>query len=915
VSSRFDLELEEIIIQSKTPPTILEICKKISSSQTEDISTAATGILNHIKKNPDLFIELHGRVVSTSDEKWKTAITSYWYILEILQSLYSSSELQFVIAALFFYKRTLDVSIAENIQNQYEPDYAKDLSETISLTDLPKHWLDNIHTLDYKLDIQLNILRDLAKLLSIAPPQKIAGILQVLHSTNTLNFNHEEFGIFFEHVIEANTARSYRHPTSRTPAQVCELIAKILDAKHGSVYDPACGTGSLLTCLATKESDGYLSYHGSDISYRGAQLTLMNLRMHNVAGANIRVEDSLAAHHETQYNYIISELPLTGKAYNDTGFGAPSFAPFIELTTSKLAYNGRAALIVSDRFLSSGGAIEKFRRQLLDEDIIESIVSLPTGSLKPYTNGKSSIIVLNKAKPSSLVGKVRFINVQNITPGSTTPLLDIGTAINDYNSKDDSRHARTVSTEEIRENGALNTSPYTESLQEVERLYKEGKAHKLIDLVEIVSGSAKKEATPDQGGIPYIKIENLEKDILDMQLAAERVTNKTNKQIHSRRTLISDECLLIARIGDNLKPTIFKPTKRTPEIITHTGVIALIPKKDASIDIEYLYYQLYTPLIQKQIEQRRAGSVMPFLNRAALGGVIIPIMPLKSQREFIETQKTNIISAEKEKVNQRLRAIGFEEKSIQKESDIISTLVHELRPKLVKINSLSNKLNRIIKNSSLENIKEYTEQEIIALTDPDGLAEPPENHEIGEIIRRISESSKELNDTLSLVKEIMNLNLNKDDFKSTNLLQFLKDKLSNRSCEPPQRYKIEVKGVDVAAHIHPQSFQHILDQLIANSEHHAFITPSQRDKISFTVKEDKERKLAIIEYSNNGTPFKLKKDEYIQFFTKSKSSKGSGIGGNYIYRIIKAHNGDIEIDESPKSGFFMRIEIPTMDEQ
>jgi sensor histidine kinase regulating citrate/malate metabolism len=161
----------------------------------------------------------------------------------------------------------------------------------------------------------------------------------------------------------------------------------------------------------------------------------------------------------------------------------------------------------------------------------------------------------------------------------------------------------------------------------------------------------------------------------------------------------------------------------------------------------------------------------------------------------------------------------------------------------------------------------------------------------------------------------MNLNLNQDDFKSINLLHFLKDKLSNKSSEPPQRYKIEVKGVDVSAHIHPQSFQHILDQLIANSEHHAFITPSQRDKINFTVKEDKERKLAIIEYSNNGTPFKLKKDEYIQFFTKSKSSKGSGIGGNYIYRIIKAHNGDIEIEEAPKSGFFMRIEIPTKDEQ
>ncbi|MBB4816753.1 type I restriction-modification system DNA methylase subunit [Pseudomonas alcaligenes] len=913
MSSRIIFELEEIIAQSRIPPTTLEVCRKISISQKEDISTTAAEALNLIKKNPDLFIEMHGRVVSTSDEKWKSAITSYWYILEILQPLYSSSDLQFIIAALFFYKRTLDISTSKSSTHQYEDTCTKDLLSDTLLTEPPTYWLDLIHTLDHKLDIHLNILRDLSELLRSATPQQITGIRQVLHSINTLSFNNDEFGIFYEHIIEANTARNYNNLTSRTPAQVCELMAAILDARYGRVYDPACGSGSLLTCLVKDETDGHLSFYGSDISYRSAQLTLMNLRMHNVMEARVRVEDSLAAHNELQYDYIISELPLIGKTHNS--FDTPSFTPFIELTTSKLAHNGKAALIVSDRFLSSGGATEKFRRQLLGEDIIESIFSLPSGSLKPYTNGKSSIIVLNKAKPSHLVEKVRFINVQNLTPGSKTPLLDISIAIENYGNKEDSRYARTVSTDEVLKNGALNTSPYTESLQEVERLYREGKAQKLANLVEIISGSANREATHAQGETPYIKIENLEKDILDMKLAIERATNKTNKQTHSKRTLISDECLLIARIGDNLKPTIFKPTKRAPEIITHTGVIALKPIKDASIDIEYLYYQLYTPLIQKQIEQKRAGSVMPFLNRTALSGIIIPIMPLQSQREFIATQKINIISAEKEKVNQRLKAIGFEEESIQKESDIISTLVHELRPKLVKINSLSNKLNRIIKNNSIEHLKEYTEQEIAILTDPDGLAEPPENHEIGDITRKISESSKELNDTLSLVKEIMTLSLNQGDFRNINLLQFLKEKLLNRSSEPPQRYKIEIKGADIEAHIHPQSFQHILDQLIANSEHHAFTTPSQRDKISFTVKEDKERKLAIIEYSNNGTPFKLKKDDYIQFFTKSKSSKGSGIGGNYIYRIIKAHNGDIDIDESPKSGFFMRIEIPIKEKQ
>lgn len=910
-----ELEIEQIIKKSKTPPMMLDVCKKISGARGEDISTLSVEVSGFIRKNPDLFLEVQGRVVSTSSEKWKAVITSYWYILEVLQPLPNPNDLQFIIAALFFYKRLCDIKISAINEVEVELGRAKPFLVAASLTEAPKQWLDSLYNLEAELDLRLPILKELSRLLSDIPVQKLIGILQVLHATNTSVFSHAEYGFFFEHVIDANTARTHRHPIPRTPAQVCELMARVLDVKHGRVYDPACGTGSLLTSLITDASRKYISFYGSDISYRSSQLALMNLWMHDVTDASIKSEDSLGVYADTQYDYIISELPLILQTEVSYRAGKPGLSLFIEFVISSLSQKGRAAIIVPDRFLSSGGANEKFRRQLLEFDIVESVLSLPVGSLRPYTNGKSSILVLNKAKPSSLINKVRFVNVQSITPGSSQPFLDFDAAYADYVDRENSRHARTVGVEEVFSHGALNTSPYTENLQEIERLYKDGKANKLFELVEIISGSAKKDSNQLQGYIPYIKIENLEKDILDMRLAAERATNKANKHAHSKRTFISEECLLIARIGDNLKPTIFKPTKLTPDIIIHTGVLALKPIKDSSVDIEYLYYQLYTPLVQKQIEQKRAGSVMPFLNKNALGSVIIPIMPIKSQRQFVETQKANIISAEKEKVNQRLRAIGFEEESIQKESDLISTLVHELRPKLVKINSLSNKLNRIIEKHNLAHLMEYSEEEIIALTDPAGLAELPENQELGETIHKISDSSQKLSETLSLVKEIMTLNLNPGDFQSTNLLVFLRNRLLSRSCESPHKYQIEIKGLDVEVFIHQQTFQHVLDQLIANAEHHAFINPSPKDKMVFNVKEDKERSLAIIEYSNNGMPFKLRKEEYIQFFTKSKSSTGSGIGGNYIYRIIKAHNGDIIINDALKTGFFLRIEIPTKGEK
>lgn len=98
-----------------------------------------------------------------------------------------------------------------------------------------------------------------------------------------------------------------------------------------------------------------------------------------------------------------------------------------------------------------------------------------------------------------------------------------------------------------------------------------------------------------------------------------------------------------------------------------------------------------------------------------------------------------------------------------------------------------------------------------------------------------------------------------------------------------------------------------------NAEKHGFYEEKKRIKkfeIIFCIKKSKNRPVAIIEYENNGKSFNITENEYVKLFTKSQKSKGSGIGGNYISRIIKAHGGGMKIDENFHSGFRMNIEIP-----
>jgi sensor histidine kinase regulating citrate/malate metabolism len=136
--------------------------------------------------------------------------------------------------------------------------------------------------------------------------------------------------------------------------------------------------------------------------------------------------------------------------------------------------------------------------------------------------------------------------------------------------------------------------------------------------------------------------------------------------------------------------------------------------------------------------------------------------------------------------------------------------------------------------------------------------------------------------------------------------------VEQKAVEKHEFYIINVKGDSTIALLHAASFKELLDQLLLNAEIHAFAEKKSphSNKIQFFVRQNKTRNIASIEYSNNGLPYELTQRDFTTAFEKGNKSKGSGIGGNYINRIVEAHKGQLIVEEKNQRGFSLTIELP-----
>ncbi|AKD40395.1 TPA: type I restriction-modification system subunit M [Pasteurella multocida] len=325
--------------------------------------------------------------------------------------------------------------------------------------------------------------------------KRLVAVLKGVDELNFGEFEHNHIDLFgdaYEFLISNYAANAGKSGGEFfTPQNVSKLIAKL--ALHGQktvnkIYDPACGSGSLLL-QAKKQFDDHIieeGFFGQEINHTTYNLARMNMFLHNINYDKFHIElgDTLIdpkLKDDKPFDAIVSNPPYSVKwigsddptLINDDRFAPASvLAPkskadfaFILHALSYLSARGRAAIVTFPGIFYRGGAEQKIRQYLVDNNFVETVISLAP-NLFYGTSIAVNILVLAKHKTDT---KIQFIDASRFFKKETNNnvLTDkhIAEIVKLFADKADVAHiAQSIDYEKIKANDYnLSVSSYVEA--------------------------------------------------------------------------------------------------------------------------------------------------------------------------------------------------------------------------------------------------------------------------------------------------------------------------------------------------------------------------------------------------------------------------------------------------------------------
>ena len=269
---------------------------------------------------------------------------------------------------------------------------------------------------------------------------KNSRLASVLKGVSELNFGDFEenqidlFGDAYEFLISNYAANAGKSGGEFfTPQHVSKLIAQLAmhkQEKVNKIYDPAAGSGSLLL-QAKKHFDNHIieeGFYGQEINHTTYNLARMNMFLHNINydKFNMALGNTLLNPHfgdDKPFDAIVSNPPYSVNWIGDddpTLINDERFAPagvlapkskadfaFVLHALSYLSSKGRAAIVCFPGIFYRGGAEQKIRKYLVDNNFVETVISLAP-NLFYGTSIAVTILVLSKHKTDN---KTQFIDV------------------------------------------------------------------------------------------------------------------------------------------------------------------------------------------------------------------------------------------------------------------------------------------------------------------------------------------------------------------------------------------------------------------------------------------------------------------------------------------------------------------------
>ena len=209
----------------------------------------------------------------------------------------------------------------------------------------------------------------------------------------------------------------------RTPRHIIKMMVEMIKpTPNDTICDPACGSGGFLVeageYIREKNKDLFNSdslkhhfnntmFYGFDTDSTMLRISAMNMILHGIDNPNINYQDSVSEDNtdEDKYSVILANPPFKGTI--DTERTAPNLLKicntkktellFVALFLRTLKLGGRCACIVPDGVLfGSSKAHKSIRKEIVENNKLEAIISMPSGVFKPYAGVSTAVMIFTK---------------------------------------------------------------------------------------------------------------------------------------------------------------------------------------------------------------------------------------------------------------------------------------------------------------------------------------------------------------------------------------------------------------------------------------------------------------------------------------------------------------------------------------
>jgi len=263
-------------------------------------------------------------------------------------------------------------------------------------------------------------------------------LAKIVDNIDALDMNNRDaMGDVYEYVL-GKMAASGNNGQFRTPRHIIRMMVELMKPTlSDEICDPAMGSAGFIVESAKYISDHYKTellkksnadhfrngmFHGFDTDSTMLRIGAMNLMLHGVDNPDVKYQDSLSASNTDtdKYTLCLANPPFAGSVDNEdiskTLLAITSTKKtellFVSLFVRMLQLGGRCASIVPDGVLfGNSKAHQSLRKELIDNQRLQAVISMPSGVFKPYSGVSTAIIIFTKTNAGG-TDKVWFYDMQ-----------------------------------------------------------------------------------------------------------------------------------------------------------------------------------------------------------------------------------------------------------------------------------------------------------------------------------------------------------------------------------------------------------------------------------------------------------------------------------------------------------------------